>query len=206
MRRPLPAWGRVLLIGLVVSVVLHGAALDFWRGMPGPEGSPVLGFRQVALRARLQPESAGRLPEEPSGLDLDEAVSEKPFTSPALPASVAQLPAQRSAVSVPDASSPVVVATVLEAGLRPLSRAEGLVAYRLAVLAVMGSPPVSLIAPVQLSLSVSPGGTQVAVRVSSGDAAQDQLWLEFVRAAVLRAEIPKVLVGQAFMLDLDFLP
>ncbi|MET7015524.1 hypothetical protein [Uliginosibacterium flavum] len=206
MTRPLPAWGRLLLIGLVVSVVLHGAALDFWRGMAGLEGAPDMGFRQVALQARLQPASADRLSEEPSSVRLGEAVGEKPSARPALPARVAQRSVPRSAVSVADASSAVVVASSVESGLRPLSRAEGLVAYRLALLAVLGAPSARLISPVQLSLSASPGGAQVEIRISSGDAVQDQVWLEAVRGAVLRAEVPEVLAGQAFVLDLEFWP
>lgn len=208
MTRSLPAWGRLFLIGLVVSIVLHGAALDFWRGATVSEGATGLGFRPDALQARLLPESAGVLPEEPLRVPLDTAMSEKPIARPAQSARGAQRSAQRPSASIPDATFPVPVTLVpaAEAGLRPLSREEGLVAYRLALLAVLGAPPVRLAAPLQLELAVSRDGARVAIRESSGDAAQDQAWLAAIGQAALRAELPQVLAGQVFVLELELQP
>ena len=84
---------------------------------------------------------------------------------------------------------------------------EGLVAYRLALLEVL-SPSVELLAPLRLGLLVpaGPDAAQLTLRQSSGDGRVDQFWQDEIMKALLGVEVPAVLAGRAFELELVFEP
>lgn len=207
----MPQWGRLLLIGLAASVLLHGMALDFWRGVMRLDGQGMNDFQAAPLRAKLQSPVLVRAAALPAARQAGPSYG-LPSMPARSPASTAEKvgPRDVAAESVPLVSvlpKAVPERMTAETGLRPLSAAEGLVAYRLALLAELRLPAAGNLAnPLHIMLSRHDDDVALDVVTSSGDATVDRGWLHAVSHAVAGAVLPSVLVGQAFSLDLEIRP
>jgi hypothetical protein len=205
----LTAWGRLLLVGLLASILLHGIALDLWRSSLGWRSAHSLGLERRVLQARLRIEASESRAGEAS---LQRFIAAQAVTPPSKDETV-RAPGGTSVATgqllreLPTAVAPRPSTEQSEQGLRPLSRAEGLVAYRLALLEAL-EPGLTLPGSLRFGLvtGLSSHSVQVVTRTSSGDPLVDQQWLGVVQRAVERAELPSVLAGQAFELELEFLP
>ncbi|MDP5240280.1 hypothetical protein Q9Q94_12125 [Uliginosibacterium sp. 31-16] len=207
MSRPWAPWQRVLLAGVAASVLLHGVAMDLWRGSAGLKAASGGASGLAPLQGRLHKGSADTLPAEQAPTRLVEESDMVRAAAGHESPTLAQSPRENSAAGVmkqtatPDAPLPVMP------GVRPLSVTEGLVAYRLDLLEVL-APSTELPAPLRVGLSVpaGPGVAQLTLRQSSGDTRVDQLWQDDIMKALPEVEVPAVLAGRAFELELVFEP
>lgn len=93
-----------------------------------------------------------------------------------------------------------------ELGLRPLTVEEGLVAYRLDLLASLRAP-VGLNSPVRLTLIHSGDTTEVSVLNNPERGLADaERWAAAVQRAAMQTPVPGVLAGRRIALELEFLP
>lgn len=198
----------------MVSVALHGMALDLWRGTAGTTGARDGRFQQVPLQARLQSASVALRGAEPRPVLVseDHPAANQPATKRTeIGASGGMRSSSAGAQQTDEGAKSVLVesAASAQSGFRPLSFAEGLVAYRLALLAeleMVRSPPLSGSLHLLLTKSDEQARPLLSVRTSSGLADVDKLWLEAFQRATERAEVPSVLAGKAFELELELSP
>lgn len=205
------AWRRLLCIGLGASLLFHWAAMDMLRGAGSPRSAMVKDLGVYRLQASLDVRSAKPVLEKPIPWPIFKGVPEEARRPPAEPsASPVPMPAARveEALVPPQAKTPAQEARVSEAGLRPLSVAEGLVAYRLALVQSLKSWPSAPPGPLVLRVVRERGEEHVRLELqnSSGLAAADQAWLSVMAAAAKVAVLPDVLAGRAFELALEFEP
>lgn len=203
-------WRRLLCVGLAASLLLHAVLFDWWRGraasLPGPDARPALRVRfapppplpvlppvSAALREEAPRPARAPLPAvRPAAAPVTERVTETGSESPGV------LPVLHSA-EVPLAGL---------SGLRPLTPAEGRVAYRLALAAAPEPLPGVPLSGILLELEVQADGLPAEVRVlrGSGAAGPDQVWQDWARRAAARVAVPEVLGGRYFSVELEFLP
>ena len=205
----LPRWRRLALVCVGFSALLHGMALDWWRGINGPKTLSGEDGRPVALQARLHEQSAEALSSPAVVAPLRRQVpAQAPSRQPVADGRSQKPDRQASAGMGPENHSlPVADAAPSgESGLRPLSPAEGLVAYRLAILAALRVPQIVPTGSLRLVLVSGSGGLEGRVDIGSGDAVVDVLWLGAFREAAAHAALPSVLAGRDFELALELAP
>lgn len=89
---------------------------------------------------------------------------------------------------------------------RPLSPDEGLVAYRLALLAAMPADwPALPGGHLRIELAFGPGGLLETSRVLEPEGRRADAWQAFIARAVTQAALPEVLLGSGFRLELEML-
>lgn len=204
----LPSWFRVLVWGLIGSVLLHWVMLDFLRGTVSLslQGDSSLQVRLsepsmdaassgTAASAEALRDAAVDSAAEPVRRASAAGVSRAPE-----PSATQRFPSARAVPeSLPATNTPAEFARISMAGLRSGSREEALIGMRLALAEALG--------PLQMSASVLVWCDFDAVGQLRGlrsDVSLPKAELLRLQQLASRLAVPAALLGQDFVLDLAF--
>jgi hypothetical protein len=201
LRGRIPGRWRLFVGVALVSVLLHGAVVDLWRGSMNQLGAG--GQGHGVLRMHIQgvvPVTTRSAGQQADARGRSAEVNAHPHLAS---------PSIRSARPASGALVEESVAVAVEAppAGRPMTLIEAQAAWRLSLGAVLKTPEVPLEAPLTLRIGFSSAGLmQTTLVQSTGITETDLVWTRALVQAASIIPLPPVLQGQSVDIEMELWP